>query len=53
MAVATGFIVEDFDVIEDVSTRQVAGFVNALANPLLLQAAEEGLRYSVIPATPL
>ena len=43
MAVAASSIVEDLDVVEDVGPRQFAGFVDAFADALLLQAAEEGL----------
>lgn len=50
MAMAPCPIVEDFDVIEDVGTGQVAGFVDALANAFLFQAAEEGLSHGIVPA---
>lgn len=50
MAVTPGTIVKDFDVIEDVGTSQISGFVDAFANSFLLQAAEEGLRYGIVPA---
>jgi hypothetical protein len=42
MAVTAGSIVEDLDVVEDVGAGEFAGFVNALAYALFLQAAEEG-----------
>lgn len=47
MAMAPGAIVKDFDVIEDVGTSQITGFVDALADTLFFQAAEEGLGHSV------
>ena len=42
MAVAARSIVEDLDVVEDVSAGEFAGFIDALAYALFLQAAEEG-----------
>lgn len=37
MTVTSGAIVEDFDVVEDVSARQIPRPVNALLDPLLLE----------------
>lgn len=50
MTMAPCAIVKDFDVIKDVSTRQVTGFVDAFADPLLLETAKERLCHSIIPA---
>jgi len=47
MTVAPGPIVKDFNVIKDVVPRQISGFVDTLANTLLLQAAKEGFCNSV------
>ena len=47
---ATGAIVEGFDVIEDVGTGEVAGFVDALSYAFFLQAAEEGFGDRIVPA---
>jgi hypothetical protein len=41
MAVPTGAIVEHFDVIVDLSICHIPSLVNALLDPLLLQAAKE------------
>jgi len=41
MAMAAGSVVEDLDILEDVGTSEVAGFVDTLSNALLLQAREE------------
>ena len=49
MAVAPGSIVKDFDVIEDVCAGQIAGFVDAPADALLFQTAEERFGHGVIP----
>ena len=43
-------IVEDFDVIEDICTGKIAGFVDAFPDPFFLQAAEEGFGDGVGPA---
>ena len=43
MAVPAGTIVEHFDVVEDISACQVTCFIDTLLDPLLFQAAEEGL----------
>jgi hypothetical protein len=47
---AAGSLIENIDVIEDTGLGQVPCLVNALANSLLLQAAEEGFRHRIIPA---
>jgi hypothetical protein len=39
MTIAPGTIVKDFNVIEDVGTRQVACFIDAFADTLLFQGA--------------
>ena len=41
MAVSTGAIVEGFDVVVDLSRGKLPGCVNALLDPLLLQAAKK------------
>lgn len=41
MAVTTGFIVKDFDVVEDVGPGEISGFIDPLANPFFLQAAKK------------
>ena len=43
MVVPPGLIVEHFDAVKDVGARQNTGFVNALFDALLFEAAEEGL----------
>jgi hypothetical protein len=50
MAVAAGSVVEDLDIIEDVSSGEVAGFIDAFLNALLLHAREEWLCDSIVPA---
>ena len=50
MAVAPGSIVKDFNVIEDIGPSQIPGFIDALADPLLFQTAEERFSDSIIPA---
>jgi hypothetical protein len=41
MAMAPGPIVKDFNVIEDIGPGQIPGLVDALADALLFQTAEE------------
>ena len=41
MAVSTGAIVEHLDVLVDLGCGHLPGLVDALLNPLLLQAAKE------------
>lgn len=43
-------IVKDFDVIEDISPGKIPGFVDALADAFLFQAAEERFGDRIIPA---
>jgi hypothetical protein len=49
MAVASGSIVKDFDVIEDIGSRQISGFVDAFAYALLFQADERGFGDGIVP----
>ena len=49
MAVPPGPIVKDFDVIEDVGPGQVPGFIDAFADALLFQAAEERFGNGIVP----
>ena len=49
MAVLTISIVEDFDVIEDFGAGQIAGLVDALSDPFLLQAAEKRFGHGIVP----
>ena len=46
---ATGLIVEHFDVIEDIGFRHIACFVDSSFDSLLFQAAEERFCNSIIP----
>ena len=41
MAVATGSVVEHLDIVEDIGSGEIARFVDAFPDALLLQAAEE------------
>ena len=50
MGMAAGTIVEDLDVIEDIRATQLAGLIDAFADTFFLQAAEERLRDSIVPA---
>jgi hypothetical protein len=50
MAVAPRSIVKGVDVVEDVCPGQISGFIDALADALLFQAAEQRFRDSIIPA---
>ena len=50
MAMAARQIVEPLDVLGDVRGRYLPTGVDALLDPLLLQAAEEGLGDRVVPA---
>jgi hypothetical protein len=43
-------IVEDFDVIEDIGSGQIAGLVDALSDPFLLQAAGKLFGHGIGPA---
>ncbi len=51
MTMATGSIVKDLDVVEDVGTRHIPGFIDTFADSLFLQAAEKGFRHGVVPAS--
>src|SRR5690606_2088446 len=50
MAVPSIPIVKDFNVVKDIGTGQITGFVDTLADSFLLQATEERLSNSVVPA---
>ena len=50
MAVSTSAIVEHIDVVVDLSPRDLPGCVDALLDPLLLQAAKKGFGHGIIPA---
>lgn len=50
MAVTAGTVVEDLDVVENISPGQLPGLVDTLADPFLFQAAEEGLCDCIVPA---
>ena len=45
-----GSIVEHLDVIEDIRFGHITSFIDPFLDVLLLQAAEEGFGYSVVPA---
>lgn len=53
MAMAPGRVVEVFDVRPDVREGELSARIDVFLDPLLLQAAEEGLGDGVIPALPL
>ncbi len=40
MTMATGSIVKDLDVVEDVGTRHIPGFIDTFADSLFLQAVD-------------
>ena len=44
-------IVEVLNVIEELRVGDVAGLVDAFPDPLFLEAAEEGFRHRIVPAT--
>ena len=46
-------ILERVNVIGDVSDRELAILVDVFLDSLLLQAAEKGLGYGIVPAVPL
>jgi len=46
----TGPIVKRLDVVKDIRLGQVTGFVDPLLDAFLLQTAEEGLGYRIVPA---
>ena len=47
---ASRSVIEDLDVIEDIGTGELTGFVDAFADSFLFQATEEGFGYRIIPA---
>ena len=49
---ATTAIVKNLDVVKDIRTGKVTGLVDAFADTLFLQAAEEGFRHRVDPTIP-
>ena len=53
MAVAPRSIIEGINVVGHILRCQLAILIDLLLNPLLLQAAEEGLRDRIIPAVAL
>ena len=53
MAVASDSIVESIDVVGHVGNRELPVLVDLFLDPLLLQAAEEGLGDGVVPAIAL
>ena len=53
MAVTSGSIVEGIDVVGHVRDRELSVLVDLLLDSLFLQAAEEGLGDSVVPAVAL
>src|SRR5690242_6693734 len=50
MAVSPGAIIEGLDVLGDIGRSHRSGYVDALFDPLLLQAAEKGFSHRVVPA---
>ncbi len=50
VAVTSSSIIERLDVIKDIGSCQVSGFIYALLDTLLFQAAEERFGNGVIPA---
>ena len=50
MAMSTRPIIKDLDVVEDIGSGELTGFVDALANPFLFQTAEERLRHCTVLA---
>lgn len=50
VAVPSGTVVESIDVVSDVRQCDVAARIDALVDPFILKAAEEGLRYRIVPA---
>ena len=50
VAVPSGAVVEGIDVVGDVRQCEVAARIDALLDPFILKAAEEGLRYRIVPA---
>jgi hypothetical protein len=52
VAVTSGSIVEDMDVVSHVGDRELAVFIDLPLDSLLLETAEEGLGDGVVPAMP-
>ena len=50
MTVTACSIVKHLDIVEDIGFRQLPRFVYLFANTFLLQTAEEGFSYSIVPA---
>lgn len=50
VAVAQGPVVEHFNVIEDIRTGQIPGFVDPFSNALFFQQTEERFGHHIIPA---
>jgi hypothetical protein len=50
--VASGLIVEHFDIVEHVAAFHIASFVAPFFDSLFFQAAEEGLRWARAKSTP-
>ena len=50
MAVSPDGIIEGLDVLVDIGHRHRSSDVDALLDPLLLQAAEKGFSHRVVPA---
>lgn len=51
MAVAPGSIVKDFDVVEDISSGQISGFVDTFADAFFFQTAKKRFGHGVMPTT--
>jgi hypothetical protein len=49
MTVTPGSIVEGLNVIKDIGSSQVAGFVDALTDALFFQGAKEGFSHCIVP----
>jgi hypothetical protein len=49
MTVSAAPIVEDLDIIENISAGKISCFVDAFADTFFFQAAEEGFGYCIIP----
>lgn len=52
VAVPSGAIVDILDVVGDICQPDFAARIDALLDPFPLQAAEERLRHSIVPAVP-
>lgn len=47
---APGPVVEDFNVIEDISSGQIPGFIDTFSDPFFFQQTEERFGHRIIPA---